>query len=434
MLPAGEKQETGMKKHVQTEDIFRQENRGAGANRKGRPSETKRGIVAMRNKAARWKILLPLIAGMLIMSIAFVLISYFTFRNIEIQDYENYARGLTGLIAEDIIDVDSIDGYLEQGRDYPGYNEIENKLKHLRDAYPDVVYLYVYQPRADGCHVVFDLDTEQFKGTEAGGVEEFFPAFEPYIQDMLAGKKVPSVISREQYGYVLTVMTPLYDSDGFCRCYVGADCSMDVLNDYVWNIIRQVGYIFLIVLGIALLIGVLWTDREVKQIKKLENRAYVATLTGLQNRTAFYENMGMLTKKIEQGNADFSTLMIDVNYLKKMNDVYGHEQGNLYLQGAADLIRRCFGGESLYRIGGDEFAILLEGKAQEGIEEKIRMFKDEMEKLKADESLQPWEKVSAAVGLAKYIQGEHDIADAVLRQADEYMYADKVAMKAVRTD
>ena len=388
----------------------------------------------MNKRVKRWRFLLPLIVGMVIMSVAFVLISYVTFRDVEIEDYENYAKGLTSLIADDIIKANDVDGFLRMGWKFPKYKETEQKLYKLRNAYPDVIYLYAYQVREDGLHVVFDLDTEQFKGTEAGGVEEFFPAFEPYIQDMLAGKKVPSVISREQYGYVLTVMTPLYDSDGFCRCYVGADCSMDVLNDYVWNIIRQVGYIFLIVLGIALLIGVLWTDREVKQIKKLENRAYVDTLTGLQNRTAFYENMGMLTKKIEQGNADFSTLMIDVNYLKKMNDVYGHEQGNLYLQGAADLIRRCFGGESLYRIGGDEFAILLEGKAQEGIEEKIRMFKDEMEKLKADESLQPWEKVSAAVGLAKYIQGEHDIADAVLRQADEYMYADKVAMKAVRTD
>ena len=388
----------------------------------------------MKSKAVRWKLLLPLIAGMLIMSVAFVLISYYTFRDVEIQDYENYARGLTGLIAEDIIDVDSVDGYLEQGRDYPGYNEMENKLKHLRDAYPDVVYLYVYQPQADGFHVVFDLDTDEFRGTEPGQVEEFYPAYEPYLQDMLAGKKVPSIISREQYGYVLTVMTPVYGSDGFCKCYVGADCSMDVLTDYVWDIIRKVAYFFLIVLGIALLIGVLWTDREVKQMKKLENRAYIDTLTGLQNRTAFYENMNVLTKKIEQGNADFSTLMIDVNYLKKMNDVYGHEQGNLYLQGAANLIRKCFGGDSLYRIGGDEFAVLLEGKAQEGIEDRIKAFKEEMAHLRADKSLQPWEQVSAAVGLAKYIKGEHDIADAVLRQADEYMYADKVTMKAVRTD
>ena len=385
----------------------------------------------MKKRTARWKLLVPLIAGMLIMSVAFVLISYTTFRNVEIEDYENYARGLTSLIAEDIIDVDSIDGYIEQGRAYPGYDEMERKLYHLRDAYPDVVYLYVYQIQADGCHVVFDLDTEQYKGSEPGSVEAFFPAYEPYLQDMLAGKPVPSIESQEQYGHVLTVMTPLYDSDGFCKCYVGADCSMDVLTDYVWNIVRQVLYFFL---GIALLAGVLWTNREVKQMKKLENRAYIDTLTGLQNRTAFYEYMGEINRKIEAGNADFSTLMIDVNYLKKMNDVYGHEQGNLYLKGAADLIRRCFGQDSLYRIGGDEFAILLEGKAQEGIEGKIKTFKEEIARLQADESLQPWEKVSAAVGLAKYIKGEYDVADAVLRQADEYMYADKVAMKACRTD
>ena len=144
--------------------------------------------------------------------------------------------------------------------------------------------------------------------------------------------------------------------------------------------------------------------------------------------------MGGLTKKIEDGTADFSTLMIDVNYLKKVNDVYGHEQGNTYLQNAANLIRKHFGNEGLYRIGGDEFAMLLEGKAQEGTEEKIRAFREEMAQIQADESLQPWEKPSAAVGLAKYIPGEHDMPDAVLRQADEYMYADKVAMKAVRTD
>ena len=388
----------------------------------------------MKKRSARWKYLVPLVIGMLIMSIAFVLISYMTFRDVEIKDYENYARGLTSLIAEDIIDVDSIDGYLEQGRDYPGYNEMEQKLYHLRDAYPDVVYLYVYQMQADGCHVVFDLDTEAFKSTEPGGVEEYSDDYYPYLKDLLAGKKVPSIVSHEKYGYVLSVLTPLYDSTGYCKCYVGADCSMNALTKYVWSIIRQVAYAFLAVLVLALITGIIWTNYEYKQMKKMETRAYIDTLTGLQNRTAFYEHMGELTRKIEAGKADFSILMIDVNYLKKMNDVYGHEQGNLYLQGAADLIRKCFGAEGLYRIGGDEFAILLDGKAQEGIEERISAFKDEMARLREDENLQPWEKVSAAVGLAKYIRGEHDIADAVLRQADEYMYADKVAMKAVRTD
>ena len=388
----------------------------------------------MNKRVKRWKFLLPLIIGMVIMSVAFALISYVTFRDVEIEDYENYAKGLTGLIAENIIKPNDVAGFLRMGRAFPNYKETEQKLYKLRDAYPDVIYLYAYQPQKDGLHVVFDLDTEQFKGSAPGTVEYFFPDLKPYIQDMLDGKEIPPIMSNEEYGYVLTVLTPIYDSRGICQCYVGADCSMDQLTGYVWKIIRQVAHAFVIVFAVALIAAIVMTNISFKRMKKLENRAYIDTLTGLQNRTAFYENMGGLTKKIEDGTADFSTLMIDVNYLKKVNDVYGHEQGNTYLQNAANLIRKHFGNEGLYRIGGDEFAMLLEGKAQEGTEEKIRAFREEMAQIQADESLQPWEKPSAAVGLAKYIPGEHDMPDAVLRQADEYMYADKVAMKAVRTD
>ena len=382
----------------------------------------------MNRRTSRWKYIVPLIIGMLIMSLAFVMISYYTFRDIEIQDFTNYARGLTSLIADEIIDVNSVDGYLYQGRIYPGYNEIERKLYKLREAYPDVVYLYVYQFREDGCHVVFDLDTPEFRASQPRTVEEFFPAFEKLIPDLLAGNRVPPVESWEKYGHVLSVLTPLYDSNGVCKCYVGADCSMDALSDYVWNIIRQMLYFFGIVLVLAVIAGIF------RQMKKLENRAYTDTLTGLQNRTAYYDYCSVLAGKMDAGNADYSVLMVDVNYLKKMNDVYGHEQGNLYLQGAADLIRKVFGNEHVYRIGGDEFVVLLEGKAQEGAEDRIKAFKDEITRLQADESLQPWEKISAAVGMARYEKDTHREPEEVLRKADEAMYADKLAMKAVRTD
>ncbi|MBR2660791.1 MAG: GGDEF domain-containing protein [Clostridia bacterium] len=388
----------------------------------------------MKHKAAGWKFLVPLILGILIMSVAFVLISYHTFRDVEIQDYADYAKGLTGLIAKDIIRVDDIDGYLEQGRDYPCYGEMERKLSNLREAYPDVVYLYVYQFREDGAHVVFDLDTAEYKGSEPGSVERFFPAFESLIPDLLAGKPVPPVESHEQYGYVLSVLTPLYDETGVCKAYVGADCSMDRLTDYVWNIIRQIACVFLVVLGLALIASVVMTNIGVKRMKGLENRAYIDTLTGLQNRTAYYDYNNELNKKLDEGRADFSILMIDINWLKKMNDTYGHEQGNLYLQGAANLIRSVFGDDHLYRIGGDEFVIILEGKAQEGTEDRIRKFKEEIARLQADESLKPWEKISAAVGLARYEKGVYRETEEVLRKADEVMYADKMAMKAVRTD
>ena len=388
----------------------------------------------MKKKASIWKYLIPLIIGILVMSVAFVMISYYTFRDVEIEDCEVYAQGLTDLIAEEIINAEDIDEYIEQGREYPGYEVMERKLYKLREAYPDVVYLYVYQMRKDGCHVVFDLDTDAFKASEPGTVEEYFPAYEKYIPDLLEGKRVPSIESQEKYGYVLTVLTPVYDDSGECRCYVGADCSLERLGVYVWNIIRQIAYVFLIVLALALIAGVVLTNRRVRQMRALENRAYRDTLTGLLNRTAYYDYNKELNRKLENGEADFSILMIDVNYLKRMNDVYGHEQGNLYLQGAANLMEKVFGNEHLYRIGGDEFVVILEGKAQNGVEERIRAFKEEIARLQADDSLQPWEKISAAVGIAKYEKGTHRETEEVLRKADEAMYADKLAMKAVRTD
>ena len=388
----------------------------------------------MKRRTSRWKILVPLAAALLAMTAAFILISYVSFRNFEIQDLENYARGLTKLIADEIIDGDQIDAFLEQGRSHPEYDVAEKKLFKLREAYPDIVYLYVYQIREDGCHVVFDLSTDQFAGSEPGTVEAFFPAYEKYIPDLLAGREVPSIESQEKYGHVLTVMRPLYDSGGICRGYVGADCSMEALGVYVRNVVGQVVLFFLAILAITLTVSIFAADRGVvRKMSSLEDRAYVDTLTGLQNRTAFYEYSAALNKKQETGDADFSILMIDINFLKRVNDTYGHEQGNLYLKGAADLIRKHFGDENLYRIGGDEFVKILEGKAQEGVEEHIRAFREETGRLQADDSLKPWERVSAAVGIARYDRNIHLETEEVLRKADEAMYADKTAMKAART-
>ena len=95
---------------------------------------------------------------------------------------------------------------------------------------------------------------------------------------------------------------------------------------------------------------------------------------------------------------------------------------------------KVFGRDGLYRIGGDEFVQILEGKAQDGVEDRIRTFNEEVKKLQADDSLKPWEKVSAAVGIAKYDKGRDATAEETFRRADEAMYREKVAMKALRTD
>jgi len=387
-----------------------------------------------RKWPVRAKILVPLFIGFFVMALAFVVISYMEFRTFTIQDCVEYAYGLNSLIADDL-DVDHINDYIELGRAHPDYEAIESHLYKLRDAYPDIVFLYVYQIREDGCHVVFDLDTDDVPASEPGSIVDFDASFGKYIPDLLAGKPVRPVISKDTYGFLLTVYTPLYDSKGVCQCYAAVDYSMELLTAYVRAIIGQILLFFLIIVLIIVVVSVLLTDRGiVKPMKRLEKRAYRDTLTGLQNRTAYYEYNQALDRSISEGKADFSILMLDVNYLKRMNDTYGHERGNDYLKNASELISRVFGREFVYRTGGDEFVVVMEGGAPDRAERLIREFKDAVVKYQSDVGLQPWQRVSTAVGIASFDASRDTCTEDVLKRADAAMYQDKLAMKAQRTD
>ena len=390
--------------------------------------------MAKKKWSTRTRILVPLFIGFLVMSLAFVAISYVTFRTYTIRDCVDYAYGLNRLIA-DAMDLDHINDYIEQGHAHPDYDEIERHLYMLRDAYPDIVFLYVYQIREDGCHVVFDLSTEDVPAGQPGDIVDFDQSFSKYISDLLAGRPVEPVISRDTFGFLLTVYTPLYDSRGVCQCYAAVDYSMDLLTAYVRTIIVQIILLFLVVVLIIVVASVLVTDRGiVRPMKRLERRAYRDTLTGLQNRTAYYEYNQALDKRIAEGTADFALVMVDVNFLKRVNDTYGHEKGNEYLKNASDLIGRTFGRENTYRTGGDEFVVVAEGDARNGVERRIEDFKAAVTRYQANDALKPWQKVSAAIGIADYEPDRDSCTENVLKRADAAMYQNKLAMKAQRTD
>ncbi|MER2182632.1 MAG: GGDEF domain-containing protein, partial [Clostridia bacterium] len=135
------------------------------------------------------------------------------------------------------------------------------------------------------------------------------------------------------------------------------------------------------------------------------------------------------------GDAQFSIIMVDVNNLKKMNDNYGHERGNIYLKNAADLIASVFGTENLYRIGGDEFVVVMEGKKRQAESTHLlREFRARMRDIREMRGLKPWEQVYAAAGIADYTQGKDTSTEDVLKRADMAMYTEKVEMKAARTE
>ncbi len=174
--------------------------------------------------------------------------------------------------------------------------------------------------------------------------------------------------------------------------------------------------------------------RAKKKVAEMDELAHTDSLTGLQNKTAYTEKISELDEKISSGDAKFCIAMVDVNFLKRVNDTYGHERGNIYLLNAVKLISSVFGAENVFRIGGDEFVVLLEGEKVSLSKYFVKQFQAEMERKNFNAASEPWEKVSAAVGLADFQSGKDKSADEVFKRADAQMYENKLAMKAARTD
>lgn len=90
--------------------------------------------------------------------------------------------------------------------------------------------------------------------------------------------------------------------------------------------------------------------------------AYRDSLTGIKNSTAYTEATAKLEQEINCGNPQFGVLVADINNLKNTNDRFGHDVGDELIVHTARILTSTFKTSSVFRIGGDEFAILLTGK------------------------------------------------------------------------
>ena len=161
----------------------------------------------------------------------------------------------TAKMAAEMINAEKISYWLENGQDNE-YTETEKTLNSILDNSPELKYLYVYQIKKDGCHVIFDMDSDSLTGEELGAVVEFDPSFLPLVPDLLAGKKIAPIESDDAYGWLLTVYEPVYNSDGECVAYAGADVSMMDIYNYVRTLTLKIAVISAIFLVIVLIVGV----------------------------------------------------------------------------------------------------------------------------------------------------------------------------------
>ena len=115
---------------------------------------------------------------------------------------------------------------------------------------------------------------------------------------------------------------------------------------------------------------------------------------------------------------------------EKINDNFGHDKGNLYIQNMYNLLNSCFKESPIFRIGGDEFAVIVQDEELKHCDELVETLKAQMQKIAQDEGLEPWMKISTAVGSAYYEPG--DTVNRVFQKADKAMYEEKRKMHAQR--
>lgn len=158
--------------------------------------------------------------------------------------------------------------------------------------------------------------------------------------------------------------------------------------------------------------------------ERLRFSAYRDSLTGLRNTTSYAAWEEKLNKEIEGKNTEFGIVVLDLNGLKEVNDKHGHDVGNELILTAAKVMTEGFKNSPVFRIGGDEFLVILQNEELENRENLFSQFERICANtfIKADETKIPFR---IANGFAKFDPCIDLHVTDVFKRADAAMYENK---------
>lgn len=161
-------------------------------------------------------------------------------------------------------------------------------------------------------------------------------------------------------------------------------------------------------------------------ISDLNSLANTDALTAVSNKSAYDICIRDIQQKMNILNDEprFAVAIFDCDDLKLINDRYGHDKGDLYLKNTSAMICHVFGRSKVFRIGGDEFAVILMDEDYAQREHLARLFFKKCDS--TCEKTNPWwEQIRVSMGIADYDPHEDSTVDDVARRADKLMYENK---------
>lgn len=182
--------------------------------------------------------------------------------------------------------------------------------------------------------------------------------------------------------------------------------------------------------GTQLIVGINNIDEQVKRdqeyiynLSLARNEANIDVLTGVKNKHAYVDVEAQLNNMIGEDEApEFAVAVLDLNGLKAINDNFGHQAGDEFIKKGCDIICSIFRHSPVFRVGGDEFAVICQGRDYKNIELLMSRLDERNAKNKAAGS------VVIAGGMARF-QGDRSVAN-VFERADAAMYENKKILKA----
>ncbi len=207
---------------------------------------------------------------------------------------------------------------------------------------------------------------------------------------------------------------------------------LDIIRYYLFkaadsSLFTRLGLLYFIILftiyELNLFLNII---RKSAQTEVMEKLAYNDGLTGLLNRLAFTQEENSIREK---GAGKYVLVQLDINFLKQVNDNYGHAEGDRFIIAAAELINDTFGRYGkCYRIGGDEFFAILDSKhSEEDYDKATELFEEKIMEVNDRNGFHI--PLCIAYGKAVYVPGTRDFDEAE-KEADKLMYENKKILKA----
>jgi len=154
---------------------------------------------------------------------------------------------------------------------------------------------------------------------------------------------------------------------------------------------------------------------NIKYAQELELLAEIDEMTGVFNRNKY---LSMTSEGYKQEDK-IAVIFWDINYLKRVNDTMGHEQGDVLIKTIAGAIRKVSNQfDQAYRIGGDEFVMIMRGGDENAARKKIREWESEIENTEHIGNV----PISASYG---YAYGKGEDLENIIHKADQMMYENK---------